>query len=27
VITMLLMIIVLSVWPRIALFLPQLASG
>ena len=27
VITMLLMIIVLSVWPRIALWLPQLASG
>ena len=27
VITMLLMIIVLSVWPRIALFRPQLASG
>jgi len=27
VITMLLMIIVLSIWPRIALFLPQLASG
>ena len=27
VITMLLMIIMLSVWPRIALFLPQLASG
>jgi C4-dicarboxylate transporter, DctM subunit len=27
VITMLLMLIVLSVWPRIALWLPQFASG